>query len=132
MGRRKDVVWVQVKRPVTLKQDEKAKLEEFVKDFIEKTAKLKENLSRITIRAGRVYVYKLFEPSPVEEEGVMFTQPLIDGKYLEFPYLRITLYNRNYTDCTLDLQRYNDQWMTIDRGTLEECLVKAEGSEWFD
>ena len=132
MARRQDMVWVRVKKPVTLKQDEKAKIVKFVTDFIEKTTKLKEKLSRIAIRAGRIYVYKLFEPEPIETEGVAFTQPLIDGKYLEFTYLRITLYNRTYTDCSLDLQRYNNEWMTIDQGTLEECLVKAEESEWFD
>jgi hypothetical protein len=132
MGRRKNMVWVQIKRPITLKQNEKAETKRFVTDFIGKTVKIKEKLSRIVIRSGRVYVYKLFEPTPIEMEGVVFTQPLIDEKYLEFPYLRITLYNRDYTDCTLDLQRHNDQWMTIDKGTLEECLIKAEESEWFD
>jgi hypothetical protein len=132
MGQRKDIVWIRVKKSITLKRDEKAKVERFVTDFIAKTAKLKAKLSRIVIKAGRIYVYKLFEPAPIEVEGVEFTQSLIDGKYLEFPYLRITLYNRDYTDCTLDFQRYNEQWMTIDRGTLEECLIKAEESEWFD
>jgi hypothetical protein len=131
MGRQ-NMVWVRVKKPITLKQNEKAKIENVVMDFVGKSTKLKEMLSRILIRAGRIYVYKLFEPAPIETEGVVFTQPLIDGKYLEFPYLRITLYNQSYTDCTLDLQRYNGQWMTIDAGTLEECLVKAEESEWFD
>jgi hypothetical protein len=84
MGRRKNMIWVQVKKPIALKRDEKTKMEKFVADFIEKTTKLKEKLSRIVIRAGRVYVYKLYEPAPieVEVEGVMFTQPLIDGKYL--------------------------------------------------
>lgn len=132
MGRSKDMVWVQEKRPIALKQDKKAKLEEFVTNFVEKTVKLQEKLSRIVIRAGRVYVYKLYEPSPIKEEGVVFTRPLIDGKYLEFPYLRITLYNIDYTDCTLDFQRYNEQWMSIYKGTLEECLAEAEESEWFE
>jgi hypothetical protein len=132
MAGRKDMVWVRVKKPVTLKPIEKAHVEKVVTDFIEKSVKLKENLSRIAIKAGRVYVYKLFEPEPIEAEGVEFARPLIDGKYLEFPYLRITLFNRTYTDCNLDLQRYNDKWMTIDSGSLEECLAKAEESEWFD
>jgi hypothetical protein len=128
----RNMIWVQVKKPITLKQDEKAKIERFVADFIEKTAKLKKNLSRILIRGGRIYVYKLYEPVPPGVEGVEFTRPLIDGKYLEFPYFRITIYNRNHTECTLDFQRHNDQWMTIDKGTLEECLIKAEESDWFD
>jgi hypothetical protein len=51
------MVWVQVKRPITLERDEKAELEGFVTDFIGKTTKLKEKLSRIVIGAGRIYVY---------------------------------------------------------------------------
>jgi hypothetical protein len=121
-----------VKKPITFKRDEKTQVEWFVADFVEKTVKLKENLSRIVVRAGRVYIYKLFEPAITEAEGVVFTKPLIDGKYLEFLYLPITLYNRNYTDCSLDFQRHTGQWMTIDNGTLEECLMKAEENDWFD
>jgi hypothetical protein len=132
MGQGRNMAWVLVKKPITFKQGERAQLEKLVTNFVEKTAKLKDMLSRIVIKAGRVYVYKLFEPAPITSEGVTFTQPLIDGKYLEFPYLRITLYNRTYTDCTLDLQRYNKEWMVIHEGTLEECLVEAEESEWFD
>jgi hypothetical protein len=41
-----------VKGAITLKQDEKAKQERLVKNFIGKTAKLKEKLSRIVVSAG--------------------------------------------------------------------------------
>jgi hypothetical protein len=132
MARQKDMIWVRVKKAITLRQSDKEQVQRIVTDAIEKNTKIKENLSRIVIRAGRVYVYKLFEPAHVEGEGISFTQPLIDGKYLEYPFLRISIYSRNYMDCTLDFQRHNDQWMTIDHGTLEECIAKAETSEWFD
>jgi hypothetical protein len=132
MARQKDMIWVRVKKTITLQQRDKEQVQRIVTDAIEKSTKIKENLSRIVIRAGRVYVCKLFEPAHIEGEGISFTQPLIDGKYLEYPFLRISIYSRGYTDCTLDFQRHNDQWMTIDHGTLEECIAKAEASEWFD
>jgi len=87
-------------------------------------------VSRIEIRAGRVYLYQLYEPTITE--GVIFTVPLIDEKYLEFPYARITLYYPAYSDCSLDWFNSSNQWMTIDEGSLEECIQKAEQSDWFE
>jgi len=87
-------------------------------------------VSRIEIRAGRVYLYQLYEPTITE--GVIFTVPLIDGKYLEFPYARITLYYPAYSDCSLDWLNSSNKWMTIDEGSLEECIQKAEQSDWFE
>jgi hypothetical protein len=132
MARGQNMVWVLVKKPLKFKRDERDQVERFVKDFIEKTVKLKKDLSRILVKAGRVYIYKLFEPALPESEDVVFTKPLIDGKYIEYPYLRITLYNPIFKDCTLDFQRHNGEWMTIDKGTLEECFTKAEENDWFD
>jgi len=57
---------------------------------------------------------------------------LIDGKYLEFPLARITIYDKGYRNCSLDWQSSNNQWMTIDKGSLEECIQKAELSDWFE
>jgi len=65
-------------------------------------------------------------------EGTTFTVPLIEGKFLEFPYARITMYNPAYQNCTLDWQRHNNQWITIDKGSLEECIQKAELYDWFN
>jgi hypothetical protein len=41
------------------------------------------------------------------------------------------MYKPAYIDCTLDWQRHNNQWMTLEEGTLEECIQKAELSDWF-
>ena len=68
----------------------------------------------------------------METEGRVYIKPLIDGKYLELTYARITLYDSEGTDCTLDWQRHNNQWMTLANGTLEECLYHMEQDEgWF-
>jgi hypothetical protein len=131
MGRAKGTVWMFVgKQPLKTTETDKSKILSAVSLAIARTTKIKNLTSRIAIRAGRVYIYRLFEPTPTE--GVTFTEPLTDGRYFEIPLARITIHDRACKDCTLDFQRYNNQWMTIDEGTLEECINKAEDSEWFE
>ena len=127
---RKDMVWVRVKKPTKISEREKESLMKRIKDEIAKTTKLQKAVSRIEIKAGRVYLYSLYEPAITE--GAIFTIPLIDGKYFEFPYARITMYFPLYHDCSLDWQRHNNKWMTLEEGTLEECIQKAELSDWFE
>jgi hypothetical protein len=128
---RKDMVWVWTgkRTPVKLSDWDKKMLKEKVEAEIEKTSKIKGAISRIAIKAGRIYLFTLYEPSITE--GVIFTVPLIDGKYLELIFARITLYDKTYKTCTLDWQRYNNEWMTIDEGSLEDCIRIAEQSDWF-
>jgi hypothetical protein len=118
------------KKPIKLQNFEKEMLLRIIQEEISKRDKIKKMASRVDVRAGRVYVYERYEPTQVE--GVVYTKPLIDGKYLEIPYLRITLYNKDYSDCTLDYQRYNDQWMTLYSGTSSDCINEAEESVWFE
>ena len=82
------------------------------------------------MKGNRVYLYQLIEP--YQDENTVFTIPLIDGKYFEIPYARLTLRDTNGDKCELDWQRHNDQWMTLQTGTLKECLEAIETSEWFD
>jgi hypothetical protein len=124
------MVWVKVKKVIKIHPNDKREILRIVTDALEHSPNAKKNLSRIVIRAGRVYVYKLYEP--FQTEGTVFTEPLIDGKYFEYPWLRISIYDRTFRDCTLDWQRDNGEWMTIDQGTLEDCIVKADTSEWFE
>ena len=128
---RKDMVWVRVKKPIKISQREKESLIERIEAEIAKTTKLRQSVSRIEIRSGRVYLYHLVEVSV--PEGAILLKPLIDGKYLEFPYARITIFGsvKAYSECSLDWQRPNDQWMTIEEGSLEECIQKAEVNDWF-
>ena len=124
------MVWVKgPKKPAKLTQRDKDSLMKTIDTEIAKTTKFKKDLSRKEIRAGRAYFYKLFEQFRIE--GLIYTVPLIDGKYIEFPYARITIFDKTFRNCSLDWQRPNNQWMTLDEDTLEECIQKAEQSDWF-
>ena len=127
---RKGMGWVFVKTPVKLNQSDKIFLLKKIEAEIEKTSKLRKSVSRIEIRAGRVYLYSLYEQFRME--GVTYSVPLIDGKYLEFISARITLYDKAYRDCSLDWQRHNNQWMTLETGSLEECIQEAEINDWIE
>jgi hypothetical protein len=127
---RKNMAWVFVKEPVKITPEKKNALIEKIKTEIAKTEKVRKAVSRIDVRAGRVYLYHLYEP--IQSEGAVFTVPLIDGKYLESPYARITIDNNACTECSLDWQRHNNQWMTLSKGSLEECIQQMEQNEWFE
>ena len=127
---RKGMGWMFMKTPVKLNQSDKIFLMKIIEAEIEKTSKLRKSVSRIEIRAGRVYLYSLYEQ--VRMEGVTYTVPLIDGKYLEFISARITLYDKAYRNCSLDWQRPNDQWMTLETGSLVECIQEAEINDWIE
>jgi len=110
--------------------DEKAKLLAIVKETIKKLPKLSQKVSRLDMRGNRVYMYELVEQ--FKSEGAIFTQPLIDDKYLEFPYARITLLDIRGNNCTADWQRHNNQWVTIYTGTMVECIDNVENDRgWF-
>ena len=127
---RKNMVWVKVKEPIKISKSEKESLIKRIEAEIAKTTKIRQAVSRIEIRAGRVYLYHLCEQ--MMTEGVIFTVPLIDGKYIEFPYARITIYNPAYSNCSLDWQSSDNKWMTLAEGSLEECIQKVELSDWFN
>ncbi len=121
--------WVYDPKPAKLDQTAKTAIRSRVFCEIEKMSRAKGKISRVEVKAGRVYLYELVEQ--VHPERVT-TIPLIDGKYLEFFYARITLYDENGTRCSLDWKRHNEKWMKLDEGTLEECLQMIEQrDEWF-
>ena len=120
-------VWVKVKRPIKLTKKEKEDLMDIVKLEIEKTSKLKKDISRIYIRAGRIYFYSERE---LKGDGP-YINGLKKGDFVEDVYGRITLFKEDYSDCTLDWQRHNDQWIVISKGTLENCIKEAEKHDFF-
>jgi hypothetical protein len=83
----------------------------------------------VEIRGNRIYLHELVEQ--FKPEGAVYTKPLIDDKYLEFPYARITMQDAQGNNCTVDYQRHNNQWMTLYVGTLTECLNNIENDEWW-
>jgi len=122
--------WVYQPQAPKFAASEKTKLLERIKTTITELPKLSEKVSRLDMRANRIYLYELIEP--FKPEGAVFLKPLIDDKYLEVPYARITLNDTIGDSCSVDCQRHNNQWMTLYTGTLIECLHAIEGDDaWF-
>jgi hypothetical protein len=125
------MVWVKDNpKPVKLDEWDKNKLKQMVEAEVEKFENFKKMISKIEVKAGRIYFYHLYEPS--RPEGAVFTIPLIDGKYIEYILARITVYDKQFQNCSLDFQRHNNQWMTIDSGTWAECIEKIVTSGWYN
>jgi hypothetical protein len=117
---RKGYAWVYSPKPTKLTKYEKEEILKKVTQYVEESTKLKEKVSRLDVKAGRIYLYELVEQ--FNPEGAIFIKPLIDGKYLEFPLGRITLYDSIGENCTADWQRHTGQWITLYEGNLEDCI----------
>ena len=117
-------------KPRKLDRFQKAKISGEVEDFIKKSEKLSKSVNRIAVKAGRVYLYQLVEQFGWDDPESKFIKSLIDGKYAEFPYARITIYDN---ECSLDWQRNTDQWATLFTGSLHECMkFMDETGGWFE
>ena len=113
-------IWVYNPSPAKLNNYEKAALKEKVQDFIKKSEKLSKAVNRIEVKAGRIYLYQLVEQSSWDDPDAKWLKPLIDGKYLEFPYARITvLINKKFS---VDWQRHTGQWVQLAE---EDSLIEA-------
>ena len=130
-NRKRQYVWVQKPIKPVFDASSKEKLLQKTQQFVNNMEKLRQKVSRISMRGNRIYLYQLVEQC--NPKGAVFIKPLIDDKYIEYPYARITLLNVEATKCTADWQRHNDQWMSIYQGTFDECLSEIEGDNmWFD
>lgn len=127
----KNYIWVKgPKKPVKLDSSKKDAVINEVKAFIETSEKLSKRVNRYEISRGRVYFYQLVEQFGWNDPNARFTMPLIDGKYIEFYYARITIF---IDECSLDWQRNKNQWMSVFNGTFAECLqFMNEQDEWFE
>jgi hypothetical protein len=127
----KNHAWLQINsKPESLSQQKKLALSKEIQLFIANSTKLSKSISRFDIKAGRVYFYCLVEQFGWDDPDAQFIIPLIDGKYGEFKYARITIYP---LECSLDWQRHNNQWISIFSGTFSECLqYMNERNEWFE
>ena len=129
-NRQRKYVWVYKPSPPKFCAAEKTKILAIIKELLAMYPKLTEKVSRVDMRANRIYLYELVEQS--EPAGTRFTRPLINDKYLEFSYARITLLDTQGEKCTTDFQRHNNQWMTVYDGTLAECIANIEEDDvWF-
>lgn len=125
--------WVYSPQPAKLTEIDKARLLKQVDAFVAASEKLSKRLIARRFE-GDVSIFTiLYEPwIPEEGSGVYLTKPLIDGKYFEDTYGRITVYDKKGEQCTVDWQRHNNQWITLHEGSLELCLQAIENhNEWF-
>jgi hypothetical protein len=123
-------VWVYKPEPPKFKSSEKVQILERVRAEIRNMEKLTQKVSRVDMRANRVYLYEMVEQ--FKSEGAEFIRPLVGDKYLEFPYARITLNDNQGENSSADWQRHNNQWIKLFEGTLVECLNHIEKDNgWF-
>jgi hypothetical protein len=124
--------WVYSPKPAQLDRFTKDMLKDKVQKFIESSERLSQKVNRIEIKAGRIYLYHLVEPFIPKGGKVRWIKPLIEGKYLEFPLARITLYDKRGDRCTGDWQRHTGQWISLHKGSLNECLkFIQDDNSWF-
>lgn len=127
---KKQYGWVFKPQLAKLNKKEKVELTTKVNKYLAESNKLKGKISKIEVKASRIYFYELVEQDI--PEGCIVLKPLIDGKYFEFPYGRITLYDAKGDKCTADWQRHNNQWISLFEGNLEDCIKYMEQSDsWF-
>jgi hypothetical protein len=123
-------IWVYTPPVPTFTAKDKEKILATLQATIEALPKLSKKVSRVQMRSNRIYLYELVEQ--FNPEGAVFIQPLIDEKYLEFPYARITLNDLQGDSSTADWQRHNNQWIPLFTGTLTECIRSIEEDDgWF-
>jgi len=126
-------IWAETQSTGTDGSDAKTKaaIMSDVTEEIKEYEKLSKKVSRITMRSNRLYMYELYEKKD-RPEGAHLIKPLIDGKYVEIMYARITLHDTEGRQCTLECQRFNDQWMPLYNGSLTRCLNVMENDDgWF-
>jgi hypothetical protein len=130
VGSKRQYVWVPESRRLVFDESAKTKILQQTQETIDNSEKLKQKVSRVVMRGNRVYLYELVEQ--FKPEGAIFIRPLIDGKYLEYPYARITMNDLEGRKCTADWQRHNNQWITLYEGPLAECFMDIEhDTAWF-
>ncbi|MDR0453416.1 MAG: hypothetical protein LBH05_01240 [Deferribacteraceae bacterium] len=101
-----------------------------VKTMVAELPKLTEKVSRLHMRGNRIYLYELVEQ--IIPEGAILINPLIDDKYFEYPYARISLHDVHCNSCSVDWLRHNNKWMELYSGTLGKCLNDIENdTAWF-
>ena len=130
MGGKRQYVWIQEPSKPVFEDRAKTNILRQVEETIANNGKLKQKVSRVAMRGNRVYLYEMVEQ--FRPEGSIFIRSLIDGKYLEYPYARITINDPGAKSCTADWQRHNNQWISLYEGTLAECLMDIENdTAWF-
>ncbi len=120
--------WVYDPKPVKFTKEDKISILNELQNILTTQAEIKKKMNRIEIRAGRLYFYNWTEPHIKETDNIKFTKPLIEGKYLEYPFARITFYSKDMVNCDVAYQRHTGKWFVLNEGTFEDCLKYINGN----
>jgi hypothetical protein len=112
-------MWVYVPKAAKLSKFEKENLNKLINENIKNEFELKEMAKNIEIKSGRVYFYKWIEQKG--DYGILL-KPLKEGKYLEIPFARITLYDSSGRNCSAEYNQYNGKWFTLKEGSIADCI----------
>jgi len=122
--------WVYQPEAPKFGPDEKSEIIGKMKMAMGKMSKLSHKVMRIEMRGNRIYLYEQIEIE--NNHGAIITKELIGGKYLECAYARISIKDQLCKECSLEWQRYNDRWMTMYEGGLQECVEYIEKDDgWY-
>lgn len=110
-------MWVRVPEPVKLSKIERDEIIKLTIGIIAELNSLKEKTKRFDIKSSRIYFYEWIEQKG--NYGIPI-KPLIEGKYIEMPFARLTLYEKTGKKCSVEYQRYNGKWFTLGEGTITE------------
>ena len=111
--------------PKNWTERQKSDLINRTKQFLLTTIKLTNNIHRIKFRASRIYLIALFKVSHPEMR--QDSTKLINGQYIEYNFARITVNDAGGEYCSADWQASDGKsWLTLHRGSLEECLAYVE------
>ncbi len=124
-------IWVKTPGPLKLTAEEKTAILERVRNLIIASKPLAPVTSRVDVHNGRVFLYFLHQPSTLGQPGTKYTTPLIEEKYLEDCYARITLFTADGSECSADWQRQPGEWVTAREDSLEKCLKYIEVNDHF-
>ncbi|MFT9493994.1 hypothetical protein [Anaerosolibacter sp.] len=123
--------WVHNPKSVKINKIERDDFIQRVNSMIQSSERLENIVKRISVKAGRIYLYHLVEQYGWNDPNRQFIKPLIDGKYVEYPLARITLYDNKGEKCTADWQRHTGQWYPVHEGDLKDCLKYIEEGHYF-
>lgn len=124
--------WSYNPKPVKLASADKSRLEAAVRKAIASSPELSERIYRFEVKAGRIYLYRLYEQFGWDNPDYQFIKPLIKGKYAEFPMARITLFDVRGDQCETAFQRHTGEWVSLYEGNVTECLeFIEENDQWF-
>jgi predicted nuclease with TOPRIM domain len=123
-------IWMKIKETTKFSSAEKNNLLNEVRRYIDEYKLLRERTKRVEVKAGRIYLYEFHE---IRKNYGELTKPLIDKKYVEMPFARITIYDKKYEDCSAEYQQYNGKWVIMTEGLLGDCIkyIEENGASFY-